>query len=148
MVDDTVTTLRYLGGPFIIDASDAAKALDLLQNDPDFALFRGAVGTATCAPGAARGVVVHRANNQFTAPIARILNETPPRIALIDGGALNVLIDYLDNAGLNFPGAQGTFTAHGAIFDVLQDNEDLRSTTQYPGGKLNWAPDPNKPTDT
>ncbi len=136
--------LRYMGGPFIIDASQAAKAITLLKSSPDFEVFRRPEPT-TCVLGTHFNVRIHRANNAFKAPVARVMNETPPPIALVKGyntsnwGSVEILRDYLKNAGLNFPGAEGTFASPGKIFDVLDQNTDLITTGSYPRGKLNWV---------
>ncbi|MFL5353789.1 hypothetical protein [Archangium sp.] len=153
-VDVNRKLLRYMGGPFIIDATDAAKAVDLIKNHADFALFRGPEGAVDCAPGSAFNVRVHRVNNAFVGPVARIMNEVPPPIALVKGrnttnaGSVEILRQYLTNAGLNFTGAEGTFTNHGKIFDVLDQDTDLISTGTYPKGKLNYAPDSSTPNKT
>ncbi|WP_375765810.1 PilC/PilY family type IV pilus protein [Archangium gephyra] len=149
-VNGTVKRLRYMGGPFIIEAAEAARAIQLLKDDPDFDKFRGAEGAANCAPGTAFNVRLHRANNAFVAPIARIMNEVPPPIALVEGsgGSVGILRQYLANAGLYFTGAEGTFESHGKIFDVLHQERDLVSDTTYPKGKLNWAPNPATPNKT
>lgn len=149
-VNGGVKRLRYMGGPFIIEAAEAAKAIQLLKDDPDFEKFRGAEGGPNCAPGTAFNVRVHRANNAFVAPIARIMNEVPPPIALVEGsgGAVGILRQYLANAGLYFPGAEGTFENHGKIFDVLHQERDLISDATYPKGKLNYAPNPAAPNKT
>ncbi|PTL77429.1 hypothetical protein [Vitiosangium sp. GDMCC 1.1324] len=153
-VDRNQARLRYMGGPFLIDATDAAKAVDLLKNHADFALFRGSEGGVDCAPGSNFNVRVHRVNNAFVAPIARIMNEVPPPIALVRGrntsnaGSVEILREYLKNAGLNFAGAEGTFESHGKIFDVLDQDRDLISTASFPKGKINYAPNASTPNKT
>lgn len=149
-VKGTVKRLRYMGGPFIIEAAEATKAVELLKNHADFEKFRGDEGGVNCAPGSRFNVRLHRANNAFVAPIARIMNEVPPPIALVEGsgGAVGILRQYLNNAGLYFPGAEGTFESHGKIFDVLHQDRDLISDTTYPRGKLNYAPNPSAPNKT
>jgi|GEM_PF-2705039 len=153
-VNKDQTRLRYMGGPFIIDATEAAKAVNLIKTHADFALFRGAEGGATCNPGTYFNVRVHRANNAFVAPIARIMNEVPPPIALVRGrntsnaGSVEILRAYLTNAGLNFTGAEGTFEKHGKIFDVLDQDNELVSSAAYPNSKLNYAPDSTAPNKT
>ncbi|WP_434380494.1 hypothetical protein [Melittangium boletus] len=153
-VDKKQTRLRYMGGPFIIDASEAAKAIALIKDHADFSLFRGPESTATCNPGTAWNVRVHRANNAFVAPVARIMNEVPPPIALVLGrntsnaGSVEILRAYLTNAGLNFTGAEGTFDKHGKIFDVLDQDKELVSSAAYPKSKLNYAPDASAPNKT
>ncbi|MCY1077206.1 PilC/PilY family type IV pilus protein [Archangium lansingense] len=149
-VDDKVNRLRYMGGPFIIEAAEANKAMELLRTHADFAKFRGAEGGMDCTPGSAFNVRVHRANNAFLAPIARLMNEVPPPIALVkgSGSAVTILEGYLKNAGLDFPGAAGTFESHGKIYDVLDQDTDLVSSPTHPKSKLNFAPNPTAPTKT
>ncbi|WP_309891475.1 PilC/PilY family type IV pilus protein [Archangium sp.] len=153
-VDLKQKRVRYMGGPFLIDATDASKAIDLMKTHPDFAAFRGAAGDVNCAPGTKFNVRVHRINNAVVAPIARIMNEVPPPIALVKGrnttsaGSVEILRQYLRNAGLDFKDAEGTFDKHGKIFDVLDQDVDLVSTTDHPRGKLNYAPDPSTPNKT
>lgn len=159
-VNASRTLVRYMGGPFIITATDASRAMDLLRSDPDFALFR-TNPNGTCSLGSTATsytpvhyVRIHRANNAFVAPIARVMNEVPPPIALIDGhdhdtsfSSLDILKQYLKNAGLDFPGAGGSFASHGQIFDVISIPE-LKTTPSYPHGVLNHAPDPTQPNKT
>ena len=153
-VDVNRKLLRYMGGPFVVDATDAARAVDLIKNHADFKLFRGPEGAANCDPGSAFYVRVHRVNNAFVGPVARIMNEVPPPIALVKGrnttsaGSVEILRQYLTNAGLNFTGAEGTFASHGKIFDVLDQDTDLVSTAVYPYGKLNYAPNSSTPNKT
>lgn len=155
-VDSNDKYLRYMGGPFVIDATQAAAARKLIQDNADFANFRS---TTACyksgSPqlGTAFHVNVHVANNAFVAPVARVMNQLPPPIALVKGNAVDVLIGYLQHAGLQSdasqnPPNQGTFESHGLIFDVLDENTDLSSSAAYPDGKLNYAPDPSNPRKT
>jgi type IV pilus assembly protein PilY1 len=157
-VDDSVTTVRYMGAPFVIDASQKARALDLLKTHADFEKFRGPEGAPDCKPKTTADqryyVRIHEAHNAFVAPVARIINEIPPPIALAKGynefsstaGSVKILEEYLERAGLMFTGAKGTFDSHGLIFDVLTE-EDMATQPGYPKGKLN-APHPTKPNKT
>lgn len=94
-----VTTVRYSGGPFVIDAIDAPLFLKLLSgtslaagiplakdssgNTIDFSPFR--TGAGACAFGTSIGgyVNVHRAQAVFTAPVLRTFSAAPPRVALL-----------------------------------------------------------------
>lgn len=94
-----ITTVRYGGGPFIIDAIDAPLFLKLLSgtplavgknyakdsqnNDIDFSPFR--TGLGACAFGTSIGgyVNVHRAKAVFTAPVLKTFSTAPPRVALL-----------------------------------------------------------------
>jgi type IV pilus assembly protein PilY1 len=155
-VGTSVKRLRYMGGPFIIDVQHAQKVIDLLSTTtPGPLSIFSAAPNGACVMGSHHYVRIHRANNAFIAPIARVMNEVPPPMALIKGrntapgyGSLQILRAYLKNAGLDYTGAGGTFNARGEIYDVLdQDTDDLKSSTAYPFGKIN-APDPEDPDDT
>src|SRR5205814_8007857 len=119
-----VTSVGYLGGPFIIGASDANTFLQLLSgslvmqdkngNNVDFTAYRTTVactGTnafGTSTPG--HYVNVHRALVAFTADDNASFNAPPPRVALQEGGASvagGTLSPYMTNAGLGFTGAFG-----------------------------------------
>ena len=94
-----ITTVRYSGGPFVIDAVDAPLLLKLLSgttlaagiplakdssgNPIDFTPFR--TGAGACAFGTSIGgyVNVHRAQAVFTAPVLRTFSSAPPRVALL-----------------------------------------------------------------
>ena len=118
-----VTTVRYLGGPLIIAASDAATFTKLLDgtilatdtggNTIDFSPFRTNKGS--CTWGSSHYVYIHRAAVAFSAPAGKSFTSTPPRIALLatdrgrSSGSIfdGILEGYLKNAGLDFTGAQG-----------------------------------------
>ena len=51
-VKGTVKRLRYMGGPFIIEAAEATKAVELLKNHADFEKFRGSCGWRQLRPRA------------------------------------------------------------------------------------------------
>ncbi|HSN30706.1 MAG TPA: hypothetical protein VLT45_30675 [Kofleriaceae bacterium] len=120
----TVTSsIGYLGGPFIISASDAPTFTKLLQGSLlakdlygstiDFSPFRSNKGA--CRFGTTHWVNIHRAQVAFSAPTGKDFTATPPRLALLATdrtgatGAIfdGILEDYLRNAGLDFSGAQG-----------------------------------------
>ncbi|QSQ19856.1 hypothetical protein JY651_31820 [Pyxidicoccus parkwayensis] len=166
------STVRYSGGAFIIAAEDAQRAIDFIRSgtgplSPQ--KFRTSCGCGTFTNNSGCHYVrMHQATIEFTAPIARRINRTPPKIALLDldetvddsrpgGGASYVkggmLDDYLRNAGLDFPGAGGCpenttsgCTLNGGnpglIYDSLHANKDLISTSAFPHGLLN-AVDPS-----
>ena len=88
--------MKYIGAPFIIDSADAATALDLFQNDADFARFRD------------EGVDVHRVQTAFQADEVRPLSGPPPRIAILAidpqpyrKTSLDVMYKYVVAAGLD-----------------------------------------------
>ncbi len=139
--DLSQTRVDYRGGPFLIDASQHDRVLALLANDPDFQQFRDA---AT--------IDIHIATVGFQSTIVQTLKAVPSRIALLQppatasglASAEQILVNYLDSAGLNFAGAGGTANAPGAIYDILQESDFLPN---YAGSKLKsngyrllWAP--------
>jgi MYXO-CTERM domain-containing protein len=141
-------TVKYLGGPFIIDGSDAVKAGQIFQKYK-----------STFRPTTTTGVNVHVANLAFTANVAKMLaggwnagGATPPKLALLNigssgAGAKNsevVIQGYLQKAGLDIPepdpanptvmlAAGGSATGpHGTIYDRLV-MEDFIPTDFKPG---------------
>ncbi len=168
---DTVThTVKYLGGPFIIDGSDAAKAAAVFQKYK-----------STFRPTATTGVNVHVANIAFTANVAKMLaggwsagGATPPKLALLNigssgAGAKNsevVIRGYLQKAGLDISepdplnplvllSAGGSATGvHGTIYDrlVMEDFQpdasgDWKTSNLYKNGyQILWVPHWAAPT--
>lgn len=174
-------TVRYSGGAFIIAAEDAKRVIDFIRagsgplSPEKFRTQCGQGNVVSCDTfsnsvpnnrARCHYVRMHQATIEFTAPIARRINRTPPRIALLDldegpgdsrprgksyvkGGMLD---DYLRNAGLDFEGAGGCPAGTtsgcdlnggepGLIYDALHANKDLISTAAFPHGLLN-AVDP------
>jgi hypothetical protein len=91
--------ISYIGGPYIIDAADAATAKDLLQNHADFLRFR-----------TEKYVDIHEVENGFTATQVRPLTGPPPRIAILavdpkpyHKTSLDVMYRYAVAAGLDDP---------------------------------------------
>ena len=167
-IDALVTQVGFGGAPFVIDVADATRVLNVLKaatpiatdingNTIDFSVFRnpgvcsGATGySSTTLPGMEHHVNIFQANAPFSAMIGRDFDSIPPRLALLAqdvnnlSGKLtdNVLEQYLFDAGLTFPGAQGcptggelinktvcgpssstlcctTMTGHGQIYDLF-----------------------------
>ncbi len=137
-------TVKYLGGPFVIDGSDAAKAAAVFQK------YR-----STFRPTATTGVNVHVANIAFQASVAKMLaggwsagGATPPKLALLNIGSSGsgsknsevVIRGYLQRAGLDISepdpanptvllSAGGSATGtHGTIYDRLVMEDFLPST--------------------
>ncbi|MEO8843641.1 MAG: hypothetical protein ABI704_18835 [Kofleriaceae bacterium] len=122
---------NYLGGPFVILASDAPtfrklldntiQAKDISGNIIDFSPFRTRNATQTAAPtsGCALGVDhfvnIHRTTTAFVANIGKAFQAVPPRLALLATNlnahtstiSNNILQAYLTNAGLTYSGANG-----------------------------------------
>ncbi|MEP6865721.1 MAG: hypothetical protein ABJE66_34195, partial [Deltaproteobacteria bacterium] len=123
---------NYLGGPFVILASDAPTFRKLLDNTItardannniiDFAPFRTrnatqpAPPTSSCAIGPTDHYVnIHRSTTAFVANIGKAFQAVPPRLALLATNKSahtgniynNILQGYLENAGLSYSGANG-----------------------------------------
>jgi hypothetical protein len=107
--------ITYLGGPFLVDAADAARVVAMLT-DPadaahaDFARFRG---EAT--------IDVHRVQVGFQAAQVRPLTTTPPKLAILNvtppagkKTSSNVMYQYAVAAGLSWPCA-GTGDCAGGL---------------------------------
>ncbi len=151
------TTIRYSGAPFIIDASDAKRVIDVIRTVPHITkhtLTGGTDGVNRCtyigggdATQRNYRVLMHQATTSFTAPVYKRISNVPPKVALLDYGAgvKTVLQKYLDGAGLNgtIAGApvSGDPTAsaptYGLVYDRLRAIDDLVSTGAEPNGYLN-----------
>jgi len=79
-----LTTVNYIGGPFMIDANDYDTAMQTL--------FTKYGGTG--------GVKLHKANYDFSAVVDRVLSGKPPDVAVLGEGSTQVLTDYLFASGL------------------------------------------------
>ncbi|MFN0248199.1 MAG: hypothetical protein ACKV2T_15010 [Kofleriaceae bacterium] len=180
-----VTTVRYAGGSFIIDASDAATFIGLVRgsipardngvliNYAPWRLSDGSGNPTACVFNTAWGsstqggwVNIHRSLVGFTAPVPKLFNANPPRLALLalDTGAdsigtgtisNNILQGYLSRAGLTFSGSNGcpagsphssnlTICPSGGTsgeifdtFDFADIHTDRLDSTKY---KMFWAP--------
>lgn len=140
--------VRYLGGPFVVDGTDAARASAVLQQ------YKATFGA----------VRVHVSSVAFQGTVAKTLaggwsagGTVPPKLALLDigssgAGAKNsevVIQGYLQRAGLDTPGAAGTATGtHGQIYDRLlmadflpDASGDWRTSNVYKNGyQVLWVP--------
>lgn len=177
-----VTTVRYSGGAFIIDKSDADTFIGLLRGSIpakdngvtlDYSPWRQSDASgnpSTCvfdsdwtASTVGGWVNIHRSLVDFTAPVPKLFNANPPRLALLAldynsaTGTLSngILQGYLSRAGLTFTGANGcpTNSPHktvaatcpnsdtsGEIYDTFDFDDvlnDRLTTTKY---KMFWAP--------
>lgn len=105
---DSTKAIKYIGGPFIIEAKDKAAALALLQSDSDFARWRSE-----------RYVDIHEVENGFTARQVRPLSGQPPKIAILNIAgpktSADVMIKYAEAAGFDW-------TCNGAC--TLPDGSD------------------------
>jgi type IV pilus assembly protein PilY1 len=68
------TVMKYLGGPWIIDATDRQCFLSMLKNFPELAQYHKNGASTVNANGKKAFVAIHSARASFTAPIARIMN--------------------------------------------------------------------------
>jgi hypothetical protein len=140
--------IRYLGGPFVVDGSDAARASAVLQQ------YKATFGA----------VRVHVSSVAFQGNVAKTMaggwsagGSVPPKLALLDvgssgAGAKNseiVIQGYLQRAGLDTPGAAGTATGtHGQIYDRLfmadflpDGSGDPRTSNLFKNGyQVLWVP--------
>jgi MYXO-CTERM domain-containing protein len=157
-------SVTYLGGPFIVDGSDAAKATQIFQKYK-----------STFRPTATTGVNVHVSNIAFTASVAKMLaggwsagGATPPKLALLNIGSSGagsknsevVIRGYLQRAGLDISepdpanpavllAAGGSASGvHGTIYDrlVMEDfiptaaGNVLTSNLFMNGYQILWVP--------
>ncbi|MBI5068452.1 MAG: hypothetical protein HZB56_09440 [Deltaproteobacteria bacterium] len=140
--------VKYSGGLWVIDAADRPAVLEELNlalanaTNPMWK-FRDN-GTCTTIPvpltTASHHVNIHVANSSFRAPVARMMNDKPARIALMGARYVWILENYLENAGLaGLANAAGTPLAHGVIYDVLDPLTDFLSTGTYPYGAINMT---------
>ncbi len=177
-----VNTVRYSGGAFVIDKSDADTFIGLLRGTipakdngvtinyapwrlsdaagvPTACTFNTAWSTSTVGGW----VNIHRALVDFTAPVPKLFNSNPPRLALLaldtynGTGTLsnNILQGYLSRAGLTFTGANGcptnsphkliaatcpTGDTSGEIYDTFDFDDVLNDRLDNTKYKMFWAP--------
>jgi type IV pilus assembly protein PilY1 len=144
-VGATTTVMKYLGGVWIVDATDREEFLKMLSEEPTLARFHAN------GAGSANFVNIHSANANFDAPIVSIVKDRPPRIAATgDGSATNgefgLLVNVLENAGLcqadTVPNCGGTFNASGfasgLVYDFYPNPDDLLAdSTGCSDGRIN-----------
>ncbi len=96
------TVMKYYGGPFVIDATDKQCVLWMLANVASLAQYHKNGATLSSGATNAKYVRIHAARNSFTAPIARVMNQKPPLIALTGDASKQVFVsNVLQNAGLD-----------------------------------------------
>jgi type IV pilus assembly protein PilY1 len=120
------TAMKYLGAPWIVDATDRQCFLAMLATYPELAQYHAA------GSGSANYVRIHSARATFTAPIGRLLNQSPPKIA-VTGAMAPFIENVIANAGLS---AITDWNA-GVVFDRKTEAELLDSTPLHPRGLLN-----------
>ncbi|MBK9517921.1 MAG: hypothetical protein IPO09_11295 [Anaeromyxobacter sp.] len=151
-------TIRYMGGPFVVDGSDAAKAIAVMK------AYQSTFGA----------VNVHVASVAFQGNVAKTMaggwgagGAVPPKLALLDIGSGNitatspvtmnsaknsepVIQEYLARAGIGSGAAGGTATGvHGEIYDKLGIDDfqpaagstDPRTSRLFQNGyQILWVP--------
>lgn len=112
--------VHYVGGPWVIDAADVAKAMVVLQD------------------AAWNQVNIHEAQVAFSANVQRTLSGTPPKIALMNdtesttsGNAIKILASYLVLANIC-----------GDAYELVTPNQIRDGILQRPNDPftLLWAP--------
>src|SRR5207248_497323 len=82
--------------------------------------------------------------NILAAPVRAVLSQVPPRIALLDigGSAINVLVGYLQDAGLYTSGSVAAYPTIGNVFTQFNDVTDFTTSNGLVAGnfKVLWAP--------
>jgi len=129
------TTINYFGGPFIINVQNPT-----IKTKVDGVIAAWVANPANsrvnnCNPPA-KHVSIHVAKADFSAPVARTMSGTPPRIAVLGAGATDILKGYLYIAGLGAAssGMYGVVTPEQIIAGALDKVGD-----EYPYQAL-WAP--------
>ena len=121
-------SISYRGGPFVIDGNDltAAELNTIKTKFPT--------------------VKIHKANISFSGNVDKILIGKPPKVAVLNEGASDVLEDYIRSAGL-FPWRNTVFQYVGArdiLAGCLENPVAATCTTKRPDistpFQLLWAP--------
>ncbi len=147
--------INYIGGPYVIDSTEAPTALALLQNDPDFKRFRDEANAATKA----NTIEIHRVQNGFEVAQVRPLNGPPPKLGILNinpGGkktSSNVMYQYAVAAGLSWPcagtgdcaGGLGNGCSKAAVLAYLASPQGDTAIPQFCNGAL-CAPNFNQGT--
>jgi type IV pilus assembly protein PilY1 len=123
------TVMKYLGGAWIVDATDRQCFLAMLSTTPSMAQYRTALGATDYVSNYVR---IHSARQTFTAPIARLLNQPPPTIA-VTGLMAPFIENVLITAGLNLIPGWNT----GAVLERKTEAELLDPTATDSRGLLN-----------
>jgi len=158
-IDSAARLVKYSGGLWVIDAADRTavmEELNLTDTSASNLMYRFRDGgtcqdlpipactinptTGLCTDSISHHVNIHVANIGFRAPVARMMNNKPARIALLGADYVSILENYLQNAGLrDVPGSAGTPASHGIIYDVLNPLTDFIRNPTYPNGFLNMT---------
>lgn len=141
--------INYWGAPFVIPAAggNALKAMKLIKDGSPGVNGRGRFDAATFST-----VDVHVAMADFDAPTARKSKAPPRPLALLDlglggaggstGAGVNILVNYLNLAGLNAPGAAGSACNPGSIYGIFRRDSDFTTNDCLRKGDYFtlWAP--------
>ncbi len=122
------TVMKYLGGAWVVDATDRQCFLGMLQNVPELAQYHKNGATDP------HWVEIHSARATFTAPVARMMNQRAPRIAVVGPSAKAAFLEsVLSNSGLD---AIANWD-NGVVFDYGDETTMLSSTATDLQGKIN-----------
>jgi type IV pilus assembly protein PilY1 len=135
------SVVKYLGGVWIVDATDREEFLKMLNEETALARFH------KNGAGSANYVNIHSANANFDASIVSVVKDKPPRIAATGLNEFPLLVNVLENSGLcrsdTIPNCGGTFdpltgafltvdaltgtsiAGHGLVYDYYANTDDL-----------------------
>jgi len=125
-------TISYLGAPFVIDALDYARVVNLLTTDP---LFNGS-STFQTAP-----VVLHVAQQSFTAPVRETLDFAPPKIAIQATGTASLVFPHAVLADAGLASGGGTYPASpGSVYSDVPSCATIIGDGLLAGGfQILWS---------
>ncbi len=151
-IDQSSSVVKYLGGAWVVDSTDRAAFLNMLNSMPEVRQYHAA------GPSSATWVNIHSAHSAFQASVVSALTQKPPPIALIGGTQSSFLGDVLTNAGLCSPSTctsncglktcEGIYSpsgfTSGVVYDYYPDTNTytgaqilLDQSPGYPNGMLN-----------
>ncbi len=155
LIDASKTVVKYLGGAWVVDATDRQAFIDMLSQYPELAQYRD-VASSTY-------VRIHSAQTSFTAPVARTLKNKPPLIAVANTNGSSFLTDVLTQAGLDRIPSWNAAPPNGQVYELIDASTNQLSTSlaelfssnatflnnTWPHGYINsgrygllWMPDP------
>jgi type IV pilus assembly protein PilY1 len=126
-INPATTVVKYLGGAWVVDATDREEFLKMLDEEPALARFHK---NGTTSPNY---VNIHSANANFDGSVASFVKDKPPRLAVTGSAQVSFLLNVLGNAGLcqpdTIPNCGGTFAdpsfTSGLVYDFYANSEDL-----------------------
>ncbi len=157
VIDATTTVVKYLGGVWIVDATDRDAFISMMKGYTELLQFHknGPNGNSSNSPPnqadtgqAGTYVNIHSAKASFEAAVVSALTMKPNRIAIIGSNQTDFLGDVLVNAGIcGATAANGivncgaTYAAgftSGVVYDYYPNTPDvLDPVSGYPNGRLN-----------